>query len=33
VEQYDLDVVDDEETSCDAFRRMIIGDGSAYNTM
>jgi hypothetical protein len=26
VEQYDLDVVDDEETSCDALQRMAIRD-------
>jgi hypothetical protein len=26
VEQYDLDVVDDEEASCKALQRMIIGD-------
>jgi hypothetical protein len=26
VEQYDLDVVDDEEAPCDALQRMVIGD-------
>jgi hypothetical protein len=26
VEQYDLDVVDDEEASCEALQRMTIGD-------
>jgi hypothetical protein len=26
VEQYDLDVVDDEETPCEALQRMTIGD-------
>jgi hypothetical protein len=26
VEQYDLDVVDDEEAPCDALQRMAIGD-------
>jgi hypothetical protein len=26
VEQYDLDVVDDEEAPCEAFQRMAIGD-------
>jgi hypothetical protein len=26
VEQYDLDVVDNEEAPCDALQRMIIGD-------
>jgi hypothetical protein len=26
VEQYDLDVVDDEEAPCDVLQRMVIGD-------
>jgi hypothetical protein len=26
VEQYDLDVVDDEEAPCEALQRMAIGD-------
>jgi hypothetical protein len=26
VEQYDLDVVDDEEAPCDALQRMAIGN-------
>jgi hypothetical protein len=26
VEQYDLDLIDDEETPCDALQRMAIGD-------
>jgi hypothetical protein len=26
VEQYDIDVVDDEKTPCDALQRMDIGD-------
>jgi hypothetical protein len=26
VEQYDLDIVDDEEALCDALQRMVIGD-------
>jgi hypothetical protein len=26
VEQYDLDIVDDEETPCEALQRMTIGD-------
>jgi hypothetical protein len=25
-EQVDLDLIDDEETSCDALQRMVIGD-------
>jgi hypothetical protein len=28
VEQYNLDVVDDEEAPCDVLQRMIIGDAS-----
>jgi hypothetical protein len=26
LEQFDLDVVNDEEAPCDALRRMVIGD-------
>jgi hypothetical protein len=26
VEQYDLDIVNDEEVSCEALQRMTIGD-------
>jgi hypothetical protein len=31
VEQYDLDVVNDEETPCDALQRMAIGDVRSHD--
>jgi hypothetical protein len=31
VEQYDLDVVDDEEAPCDALQRIAIGDVRPQN--
>jgi hypothetical protein len=31
VEQYDLDIVDDEEAPCEALQRMTIGDVRAQD--
>jgi hypothetical protein len=31
VEQYDLDIIDDEEAPCDTLRRMVIGVVTAHD--